>query len=77
MDIGRAIEEVYKDNLEEMYSALAEHFEEGGDYEKGAQYFRLAASKARRTGAYTHALAFSRKGVYDDSLRTDLHEFSS
>jgi tetratricopeptide (TPR) repeat protein len=63
IDIGRAIEEVYKDNLEEMYSALAEHFEEGGDCEKAAQYFRLAARKARRTGAYTHALAFSRKGV--------------
>jgi len=63
IDIGRAIEEVYKDNLEEMYSALAEHFEEGGDYEKAAQYFRLAASKARRTGAYTDAIAFSRKGV--------------
>ena len=45
IDIGRAIEEVYKDNLEEMYSPLAEHFEEGGDYEKAAQYFRLAASK--------------------------------
>ena len=43
IDIGKAIEEVYKDNLEEMYSSLAEHFEEGGDYEKAAQYFHLAA----------------------------------
>ena len=49
IDIGKAIEEVYKDNLEEMFSALAEHFEEGGDYEKAAQYFHLAA---RRCPAY-------------------------
>jgi len=61
LDIGRAIEEVYKDNLEEMYRALAEHFEEGGECEKAAQYFRLAARRARRTGGYTDAIAFSRK----------------
>ncbi|MBM4332453.1 MAG: zinc-ribbon domain-containing protein [Deltaproteobacteria bacterium] len=63
MDIGRAIEEVYKDHLEEMHRALAEHFEEGGDCQKAAHYFRLAARKAWRTSAYTDAIAFSKKGV--------------
>jgi len=63
MDIGKAIEEVYKDNLEEMYGPLAEHFEQGGDYEKAAQYFRWAASRARRVSAYTEAIVFSRKRV--------------
>ncbi len=45
------------------YSALAEHFEEGGDYEKAALYFRWSASRARRTSANTDAIAFSRKRV--------------
>jgi tetratricopeptide (TPR) repeat protein len=63
IDIGKAIEEVYKENLEEMYSALAEHFEQGGDYEKAAQYFRWAGSRARRKSALIDAIAFSRKRV--------------
>jgi class 3 adenylate cyclase/tetratricopeptide (TPR) repeat protein len=63
LDIGKAIEEVYKDNLEEMVSALAEHFEEGGDYEKAARYFHLAQERARRTSAYTDAIALSKKGI--------------
>jgi class 3 adenylate cyclase/tetratricopeptide (TPR) repeat protein/ribosomal protein L40E len=63
IDIGKAIEEVYKDNLEEMYNALAEHFEQGGDFEKAAQYFRWAASRAMRTSARMDAIALSRKRV--------------
>jgi class 3 adenylate cyclase/tetratricopeptide (TPR) repeat protein len=63
LDIARAIEAVYKENLEEMYGALAEHFEEGGDYEKAAQYFRLAARKARRAPAFTEAIALSKRRV--------------
>ncbi len=63
IDIGKAIEVVYKDNLEEQYGAMAEHFEGGGDYEKGAQYYRWAASRARRTSVYTEAIAFSGKRV--------------
>jgi predicted ATPase len=41
IDIGRAMEEVYKDVIEEYSGGLAEHFEEGGDYEKAAHYFHL------------------------------------
>jgi len=63
LDIGRAIEEVYKENPEEMVSALAEHFEQGGDCERAAQYFHLAQRRARRTSAYTDTIAFSRKEV--------------
>jgi class 3 adenylate cyclase/tetratricopeptide (TPR) repeat protein len=63
VDIGKAIEDVYKDNLEEKYGALAEHFEEGGDCEKAAQYYRWAASNARHTSAYKDAIAFSMKRV--------------
>jgi class 3 adenylate cyclase len=41
IDIGRAMEEVYKDVIEEYSGGLEEHFEEGGDYEKAAHYFHL------------------------------------
>jgi class 3 adenylate cyclase/tetratricopeptide (TPR) repeat protein len=63
IEIGKAIEEVYKDNLEEMYSVLAEHFEQGGDCEKAAPYLYLAQERARRASAYTEAISFSRKRV--------------
>jgi tetratricopeptide (TPR) repeat protein len=63
IDIGKAIEEVYKDNLEEMYGALAEHFEQGGDYEKATQYYRWAASRAKRASGYIDAIAFGKKAV--------------
>jgi class 3 adenylate cyclase/tetratricopeptide (TPR) repeat protein len=63
LDIGQAIEEVHQDNLEEMYGPLAEHFEVGGDYEKAAHYYRLAARKARSASVYIDAIALSKKGV--------------
>jgi class 3 adenylate cyclase/tetratricopeptide (TPR) repeat protein len=63
IDIGKAIEEVHKDNLEEMVSFLAEHFEQGGNFEKAAQYFNLAQGRAQRKSAYTDAIAFSKRGV--------------
>ncbi len=63
IDIGQAIEEVYKDNPEEQYGALAEHFEQGGGYEKAAQYFLLAQEHSQNTSSYSEAIAFSRKAV--------------
>ncbi|MBI4765826.1 MAG: hypothetical protein HY787_14715 [Deltaproteobacteria bacterium] len=63
LDIGKAIEKVYKDNLEEMYSTLAEHFEKGGDYEKAATHFNLAQARALSKSANLDAIAFSRKEV--------------
>ena len=63
LDIGRAMEEVYHDNPEEKYNALAEHFEEGGDFEKAAQYFDLTQERAIRKSAILDAIAFSSKRV--------------
>jgi class 3 adenylate cyclase/tetratricopeptide (TPR) repeat protein len=62
-EIGRAIEEIYGDNLEQMYHSLAEHFEKGGEHERAAKYFRRAASKARRALLFTDAIALSQKTV--------------
>jgi tetratricopeptide (TPR) repeat protein len=46
-----------------MYSALAEHFDEGGDYEKAAQFFLLAQERSLRTSMFTEAIAFSKRAV--------------
>ena len=39
--IGNSIEGLYKDNLDEYYGVLIEHFINGENYEKGAEYSRL------------------------------------
>jgi class 3 adenylate cyclase len=74
LDIGRAIEEVHQDNLEEMYGPLAEHFEGGGDYEKAAQYFGLAETKASRASVYIDAIALSKKAVASLEKLPQTHE---
>jgi hypothetical protein len=63
LDIGRAMEEVYKDNLEELVGSLAEHFKEGEDYKKAGQYFHLSARKARRASDYLEAIALAKHQV--------------
>ncbi len=63
VDIGDAIEEVYKDNLDEHYAVLAEHYIAGESYEKGAAYCRLAARKAEKAGALNDAIAYTEKRI--------------
>jgi len=63
-DIGDAIEELYKDNIDEHYGVLAEHFIEGESYEKGADYSRTAAKKARKEFAYREAISYANKEVF-------------
>ncbi|MDM8000576.1 MAG: adenylate/guanylate cyclase domain-containing protein [Dehalococcoidia bacterium] len=62
-DVGRAIEEIHKDNLNEHYAILAEHFIAGGDYNKAAEYCRLAAKKAEKTASVSDAITFTQKRV--------------
>ncbi len=45
--IGRAIEEVYADRLEEHYEALAYHYQRSDDPEKAIQYLERAGDKAK------------------------------
>ena len=61
--IGKAMEEVYRDALDERYSALAEHFFEGGDCAKAAEYFHHAGQRARRASVHKDAIEFIRKEV--------------
>ena len=62
-DIGSAIEEVYKDNLDEHYTVLAEHYITGENYEKGAEYCRLAERKAEKASSLNDAIAYGEKRV--------------
>jgi len=61
--IGDAIEKLYKGNIDEYYSLLAEHYIEGENYEKGAEFSRLAGRKAGKGASFTEAIAYSEKGV--------------
>jgi len=62
-EIGNAIEELYKDNIYEYYGIVAEHFIESENYEKGAEFSRLAGRKAGKGASFTDAIAYCEKGV--------------
>jgi class 3 adenylate cyclase/tetratricopeptide (TPR) repeat protein len=61
--IGNALEDLCKENIEEQYGVLAEHYATGGSWEKAADYARLAGKKAARTGSLTDAIAYATKRV--------------
>ncbi len=63
VDIGDAIEEVYKDNLDEHYAVLAEHYIAGENHEKGAEYCRLAGRKAESAASLNDAIAHGEKRI--------------
>ena len=63
LGIGDAIEDVYKDNLDENYGALAEHYISGENYEKGSEYCRQAEKKSMVTGSINDAIAYGEKRV--------------
>jgi class 3 adenylate cyclase/tetratricopeptide (TPR) repeat protein len=62
-EIGNAIEDFYKENIDEHYGVLAEHYIAGENYEKGAEYSRLAAKKAVRTASFIDAVAYGEKRI--------------
>jgi class 3 adenylate cyclase/tetratricopeptide (TPR) repeat protein len=62
-DIGNAIEVLYKDNLSEHYEILAEHFIRSENYEKGAEYSRLAGRRAEKKASFNDAIAYAKKRV--------------
>ncbi|MBE9570188.1 MAG: tetratricopeptide repeat protein [Proteobacteria bacterium] len=62
-EIGNAIEELFKDNIDEQYGVLAAHFIAGDNYEKGAEYSRLAGKKALKAALFIEAIAHTKKRV--------------
>ena len=63
LKIGDAIEEIHKDNLDEHYAVLAEHYIAGDSHEKGAEYCRLAARKTRKAASFAEAIMYGQKRV--------------
>src|SRR4030066_2172473 len=60
-EIGNAIEELYGDSLSEHYEVLAEHFIKSENYEKGAEYSRLAARRAQKAASFKDAIIHGEK----------------
>ncbi len=56
--VGRAIEELYTDRLEEFCEMLAYHYWRGEDWERGYKYNREAGLKAQALSAYIEAQNF-------------------
>jgi class 3 adenylate cyclase/tetratricopeptide (TPR) repeat protein len=61
--IGRAIEEIYPDRLEEFYEMLAYHYSKTDDLEKAYQYLKLSGNKAMRSYSPTEAFRFYRDAI--------------
>ncbi|MFC1886870.1 AAA family ATPase, partial [Thermodesulfobacteriota bacterium] len=61
--IGNAIEELCKENIHEYYAVLADHFITSEEYEKGAEYSKLTAKKARKEGSFNDSIVYGKKRV--------------
>jgi class 3 adenylate cyclase/tetratricopeptide (TPR) repeat protein len=61
--IGRAIEELYTDNLEEFYEVLGYHYSKSEEIEKACQYLKLSSEKAVRSHAPSEAYSFYKEAV--------------
>jgi len=62
--IGNAIEKLHKENIEEYYGALVEHFIKSENYEKGAEYSKFAGKKAEKTASFVDATAYDKKRIF-------------
>ncbi|OHE17926.1 MAG: hypothetical protein A2X96_11380 [Syntrophobacterales bacterium GWC2_56_13] len=62
-EIGKAIEETCKDNLDQYYGVLAEHFIAGENYGKCSAYSRLAARKAEKAASLNDAVAHAKRRI--------------
>ena len=61
--IGQAIEELYNDNLYDYYELLSEHFIKGENFERGAEYCRLAGRKAEKASSLYEAIPYGHKRI--------------
>jgi predicted ATPase len=61
--IGDAIKKLYKDNIDDYYGVLSEHYITCENYEKGAAYCRLASKKAVKMASLNVAIAYAKKRV--------------
>jgi len=65
--IGKAIEELYADRLEEFYEILAHHYSRAENLEKAYQYLRLSSIKAGLRSSWWESVGLGREAI--DVLR--------
>jgi class 3 adenylate cyclase/tetratricopeptide (TPR) repeat protein len=61
--IGRAIEALYPERLEEFYEMLAYHYSRGENPEKAYQYIKLSGNKATKNYSNSEALRFYEEAI--------------
>jgi len=57
--VAQAIEDLWQDNIEGYYGVLAQHFIDGDNYEKGAEYSKLAGKNMERAGSLNESINFA------------------
>jgi DNA-binding winged helix-turn-helix (wHTH) protein/predicted ATPase len=62
-DMAERGEIIYGDQVGEIATELAMHFEQGHDYKRAAKYLQKGADKAIRRFAYREAVGLSRRGL--------------
>jgi class 3 adenylate cyclase len=58
-----AIEELNKDNLNEHYAKLADHYIKSENYEKGAKYTSLSGEEAEKNASFLDAIEYAKKRI--------------
>ena len=61
--IGKAIEEIYTERLEEFFEMLAYHYSKGENPEKAYQYLKLSGNKAAKSFANSEAFRLYREAI--------------
>jgi len=62
--IGNAIAELYKDNIDDYYGVLSKHNISCENYGKGAEYAKLACERARKKSAFSDAILYARQSLF-------------
>ncbi|MGM0428390.1 MAG: ATP-binding protein [Thermodesulfobacteriota bacterium] len=62
-EIANAMEELFKDAIEEYYGVLAGHFFSGGNYRKAADYSQSARKKSQKSALFNDAIEHAKMAV--------------
>ena len=72
--IGKAIEELYSDRMEEFYEMLAHHYSRAENSEKAYHYLKLSGDKATRNYAKWEAIGFYQEVINILNKQPDTEE---
>jgi len=63
-NIGKAIEEIYADRLEEFYEILAYHYSKSDNLDKAYQYLKFSGEKAFLNYSHNESLDFYKQAIF-------------